>query len=54
MELDNRIVGEQNTLSLLTYLHRFGWLKLATLLGNVAIIVYLVRIALQPRHGNRV
>lgn len=26
MELDNRIVGEQNTLSLLTYLHRFGWL----------------------------
>lgn len=26
MELDNRIVGEQNTLTLLTYLHRFGWL----------------------------
>ena len=26
MELDNRIVGVQNTLSLLTYLHRFGWL----------------------------
>jgi uncharacterized membrane protein (DUF2068 family) len=30
-------------------LHRFGWLKLAVLVGNVAIIVYLVRVALQPR-----
>lgn len=30
-------------------LHRFGWIKLAMLVGNVAIIVYLVRIALQPR-----
>jgi uncharacterized membrane protein (DUF2068 family) len=30
-------------------LHRFGWLKLAALLGNVAIVVYLVRVALQTR-----
>ena len=27
----------------------FGWLKLATLVGNVAIVIYLTRIALQPR-----
>ena len=27
----------------------FGWLKLAALLGNVAIVVYLVRVALQTR-----
>jgi uncharacterized membrane protein (DUF2068 family) len=30
-------------------LHRFTWLKLGALLANVAIVVYLVRIALQPR-----
>ena len=30
-------------------LHRFGWLKLAALLGNVAIVWYLVRVALQTR-----
>ena len=29
----------------------FTWLKLAVLLGNIAIVVYLVRIALQPRPG---
>jgi uncharacterized membrane protein (DUF2068 family) len=29
--------------------HRFGWLKLAVLVSNVIIIVYLVRVALQPR-----
>ena len=33
-------------------LHRFGWIKLAMLVGNVAIIVYLVRIALQPRESH--
>ena len=33
-------------------LHRFGWIKLAMLMGNVAIIVYLVRIALQPRESH--
>lgn len=27
----------------------FGWLKLATLIANVAIVIYLTRIALQPR-----
>ncbi|MBA2077746.1 MAG: DUF2127 domain-containing protein [Rhodanobacter sp.] len=30
-------------------LHRFGWLKFAALVGNVAIVVYLVRVALQTR-----
>jgi len=34
-----------------TLLH-FGWLKLAVLVGNIAIIVYLVRIALQTRAPN--
>lgn len=29
-------------------LHAFGWLKLLVLLANVAIVIYLVRIALQP------
>jgi uncharacterized membrane protein (DUF2068 family) len=28
---------------------RFSWLKLVVLLGNIAIVVYLVRIAMQPR-----
>lgn len=26
MTLDKRLVGEQNTLAILTFLHRFGWL----------------------------
>ena len=41
--------GSLIPLELYETLLRFGWLKLATLVGNVAIIVYLVRIALQPR-----
>ena len=41
--------GSLIPLELYETLHGFGWLKLATLVGNVAIIVYLVRIALQPR-----
>ncbi|HEY8586218.1 MAG TPA: DUF2127 domain-containing protein [Rhodanobacter sp.] len=41
--------GSLIPLELYETLHRFGWLKLATLAGNVAIIVYLVRVALQPR-----
>jgi uncharacterized membrane protein (DUF2068 family) len=46
--------GSLIPLELYETLHRFGWLKLATLVGNVAIIVYLVRIALQPRpQGDR-
>ncbi|WP_426663054.1 DUF2127 domain-containing protein [Rhodanobacter aciditrophus] len=32
---------------------RFGWLKLAALVGNVAIVVYLVRVALQTRELRR-
>lgn len=41
--------GSLIPLELYETLHRFGWLKLATLVGNVIIIVYLVRIALQSR-----
>jgi uncharacterized membrane protein (DUF2068 family) len=40
--------GSLIPLELYETLYHFGWLKLATLVGNVAIIVYLVRIALQP------
>ena len=29
--------------------HRFGWFKLAALVANIAIVVYLVRVALQSR-----
>ncbi|TBR40277.1 MULTISPECIES: DUF2127 domain-containing protein [Dyella] len=31
----------------------FSWLKLGALVGNVVIVVYLVRIALQPRPTKR-
>ncbi|MFC5582106.1 DUF2127 domain-containing protein [Rhodanobacter terrae] len=41
--------GSLIPLELYETLYHFGWLKLATLVGNVAIIVYLARIALQPR-----
>ncbi|WP_426700743.1 DUF2127 domain-containing protein [Rhodanobacter sp. Col0626] len=41
--------GSLIPLELYETLHHFGWLKLATLVGNVAIIIYLVRIAMQPR-----
>lgn len=30
---------------------RFSWLKLAVMVANVLIVIYLVRIALRPRHG---
>jgi uncharacterized membrane protein (DUF2068 family) len=30
---------------------RFGWLKLAVMVANILIVIYLVRIALRPRHG---
>jgi len=43
--------GSLIPLELYETLHRFGWIKLAMLVGNVAIIVYLVRIALQPRES---
>jgi uncharacterized membrane protein (DUF2068 family) len=29
-------------------LYRFSWLKLAALIGNVVIVLYLIRIAMQP------
>lgn len=32
---------------------RFGWLKLATLAGNIAIVWYMVRVALQTRAVRR-
>ncbi len=41
--------GSLIPLELYETLYHFGWIKLAMLVGNVAIIVYLVRIALQPR-----
>ena len=41
--------GSLIPLELYETLFHFGWIKLATAIGNVAIIVYLVRIALQPR-----
>ncbi|QEE25591.1 DUF2127 domain-containing protein [Rhodanobacter glycinis] len=40
-------------LELYETLHRFGWLKLAALVGNVAIVVYLVRVAMQTRATRR-
>ncbi|KZC25018.1 hypothetical protein RHOFW104T7_05775 [Rhodanobacter thiooxydans] len=45
--------GSLIPLELYETLHLFGWLKLVTLLGNVAIVVYLVRIALQTRAVRR-
>lgn len=34
-------------------LRHFGWLKLAALVGNVAIVVYLVRVARQTQAARR-
>ena len=44
--------GSLIPLELYETIHKFGWLKLATLVGNVAIVIYLVRIAMQPRPKN--
>lgn len=41
--------GSLVPLELYETLHGFGWLKLAALIGNAAIVVYLVRVALQTR-----
>jgi uncharacterized membrane protein (DUF2068 family) len=41
--------GSLIPLEIYELLHRFGWIKLAVLVGNVVIIVYLVRVARQPR-----
>ena len=43
--------GSLIPLELYEALYHFGWIKLAMLVGNAAIIVYLVRIALQPREA---
>lgn len=45
--------GSLIPLELYETLYHFGWLKLATLAGNVAIVVYLVRVALQTRAMRR-
>lgn len=36
-------------LELYETLHHFGWLKFAALVGNVVIVVYLIRVALHTR-----
>ncbi|HZY33742.1 MAG TPA: DUF2127 domain-containing protein [Rhodanobacter sp.] len=41
--------GSLVPLELYETLHGFGWLKLVALIGNAAIVVYLVRVALQTR-----
>ena len=41
--------GSLIPLELYETLLRFGWIKLATLLANVAIVAYLARVALQSR-----
>ncbi|AHX12107.1 membrane protein [Dyella jiangningensis] len=41
--------GSLIPLELYEVFHHFTWLKLVALLGNIAIVVYLVRIAMQPR-----
>lgn len=41
--------GSLVPLELYETVHQFGWIKLAVLVGNVAIVIYLLRIALQPR-----
>jgi len=33
-------------------IERFSWLKLAVLVGNVLIVIYLVRVAMRPREGH--
>ena len=45
--------GSLVPLELYETLHGFGWLKLAALIGNAAIVVYLVRVALQTRTARR-
>lgn len=45
--------GSLIPLELYEVVHRFGWLKLAALVGNIAIVVYLVRVALQPRASQK-
>jgi uncharacterized membrane protein (DUF2068 family) len=44
--------GSLIPLELYETIHKFGWLKLGALVANVAIVIYLVRIAMQPRPKN--
>ncbi|GLQ92350.1 DUF2127 domain-containing protein [Dyella acidisoli] len=32
--------------------HKFSWLKLGAFIGNIVIVIYLIRIAMQP-HGRK-
>lgn len=41
--------GSLIPLELYEVLERFNWIKLAVLIANIAIVIYLVRIAMQPR-----
>jgi uncharacterized membrane protein (DUF2068 family) len=41
--------GSLVPLELYETVDHFGWLKLAALVGNVIIVIYLVRVARQPR-----
>jgi uncharacterized membrane protein (DUF2068 family) len=41
--------GSLIPLELYESIHRFGWLKLAALVANILIVIYLIRIALQSR-----
>jgi uncharacterized membrane protein (DUF2068 family) len=41
--------GSLIPLELYETVEHFGWLKLAALVGNVIIVIYLVRVARQPR-----
>ena len=45
------VIATGSLVPLETYemVHRFGWLKLAALVANIAVVLYLVRVALQSR-----
>lgn len=45
--------GSLIPLELYETVHQFGWIKLATLLANVAIVAYLVRVARQSHAARR-
>ncbi|WP_232820889.1 DUF2127 domain-containing protein [Dyella sp. C11] len=45
--------GSLIPLELYETVHKFTWLKLGALVANVAIVIYLVRIAMQPRPPKR-
>lgn len=45
--------GSLIPLELYETIHKFSWLKLGALVANIAIVIYLVRIALQPHPSKR-